>query len=72
MEMIFHSPNKTHFHKKGCALLKVSNFATQKWPIRFEYGYMSGNPGTKSCGLKNIAIRVVGALGCSFTQFSCT
>ena len=46
MEMIFHShANKTHFHKKGCALLKVRNFGTRKWPIRFEYGYMwkSGN-----------------------------
>ena len=27
MEMIFHSHvNKTHFHKKGCALFKVRNF----------------------------------------------
>ena len=37
MEMIFHShANKTHFHKKGCALgliLKVRVFGTQKWPI---------------------------------------
>ena len=37
MEMIFHShANKTHFHKKGCALsliLKVRAFGTQKWPI---------------------------------------
>ena len=34
MEMIFHShANKTHFHKKGCALgliLKVRLFGTQK------------------------------------------
>ena len=34
--MIFHShANKTHFHKKGCALgliLKVRLFGTQKWP----------------------------------------
>ena len=36
-EMIFHShENKTHFHKKGCALgliLKVRVFGTRKWPI---------------------------------------
>ena len=37
MEMIFHShANKTHFHKKGCALgliLKVRVFGTRKWHI---------------------------------------
>ena len=37
MEIIFHShANKTHFHKKGCALgiiLKMTVFRTQKWPI---------------------------------------
>ena len=37
MELIFHSrANKTHFHKKGCALgliLKVRVFGTRKWPI---------------------------------------
>ena len=37
MEKIFHSnANKTHFHKKGCALsliLKVRVFGTRKWPI---------------------------------------
>ena len=37
MEMIFHShANKTHFHKKGCALgliLKVRVSETRKWPI---------------------------------------
>ena len=37
MEMTFHShTNKTHFHKKGCALgliLKVRVFGTRKWPI---------------------------------------
>ena len=37
MEMIFHSyTNKTHFHKKGCALgliLKVRVFETRKWLI---------------------------------------
>ena len=37
MEMIFHShANKTHFHKKRCALglsLKVRVFGTWKWPI---------------------------------------
>ena len=35
--MIFHSDaNKTHFHKKGCALgliFKVRVFGTRKWPI---------------------------------------
>ena len=38
MEMIFHShANKTHLHKKGCALgliLKGRVFGTQKWPIQ--------------------------------------
>ena len=37
IEIIFHShANKTHFHKKGCALgliLKVTVFGTRKWPI---------------------------------------
>ena len=37
MEMIFHShANKTHFHKKGCALsliLKKRVFVTRNWPI---------------------------------------
>ena len=37
MKMIFHShANKTHFHKKGCALgliLKVRVFGTRKWPV---------------------------------------
>ena len=36
VEMIFHSlVNKTHFHKKGCALgliLEVRVFGTWKWP----------------------------------------
>ena len=40
MEMIFHShANKTHFHKKGCALgiiLKMMVFRTRKWPIGHE------------------------------------
>ena len=38
MEMVFHShANKTHLHKKGCALgliLKGRVFGTQKWPIQ--------------------------------------
>ena len=38
MEMIFHShANKSHFHKKGCALgliLKVRFSGTRKWPIK--------------------------------------
>ena len=37
MKMTFHShANKTHFHKKGCALgllLKVRVLGTKKWPI---------------------------------------
>ena len=37
VEMIFHShANKTHFHKKGCALgliLKVRGFGTRNWSI---------------------------------------
>ena len=37
MEMSFHShANKTHFHKKGCALdliLKVRDFGTRQWAI---------------------------------------
>ena len=37
IEMTLHShSNKTHFHKKGCALgliLKVRVFGTRKWPI---------------------------------------
>ena len=38
MEMIFHCRgNKSHFHKKGCALgliLKVRVFGTRKWRIK--------------------------------------
>ena len=41
MEMFFHSlANKTHFHKKGCALglfFKVRVFGTRKWPIEQFY-----------------------------------
>ena len=41
MEMIFHShANKTHFHKKGCALsliLKVRVFGARKCPIPGSY-----------------------------------
>ena len=37
VEMILNSPaNKTHSHKKGCALsliLKETVFGTPKWPI---------------------------------------
>ena len=40
MEMSFHSySNKTHFHKKGCALglsLKVRVLGTRKWPFVIE------------------------------------
>ena len=42
MVMIFYSrTNKTHFHKKGCALdviLKVRVFGTRKWPIKNNNG----------------------------------
>ena len=42
MEMIFHShANKTHFHKKVCALgliLKVRIFGNEKWPILLSAG----------------------------------
>ena len=38
MEMIFHCRgNKSHFHKKGCALgliLKVRVFGTRKWLLK--------------------------------------
>ena len=38
MEIIFHfRANKTHFHKKGCALgliLNVTVFGTWTWPIQ--------------------------------------
>ena len=38
--MILHSQaNKTHFHKKGCALgliLKVRVFGIRQWPIAFD------------------------------------
>ena len=48
MEMIFHSHvNKTHFHKKGCALgliLKVRVFKSRKWSIRhFEVARENGS-----------------------------
>ena len=47
MEMIFHShANKTHFHKKGCALgliLKVRVFGTRKWPIFQGFGAYQKN-----------------------------
>ena len=46
MIMTFHSyANKTHFHKKGCALglnLKMRVLGTQKWPaysLIFDYYY---------------------------------
>ena len=41
MKMNFHSHTyKTHFHKKGFALslvLKVRDFGTRKWPIRWSF-----------------------------------
>ena len=36
-DLSFSCPNKTHFHKKGCAIgliLKVRVFGTPKWPMR--------------------------------------
>ena len=46
MEMSFHShANKTHFHKKGCALdliLKVRVCGTRRWPVHFtNFGIMN-------------------------------
>ena len=44
MEMIFHSLEKTHFHKKVCALgliVKVRGFETRKWPISIEIDFGS-------------------------------
>ena len=42
MEMNFHPhANKTHFHRKGCALdliLKMRSLRTWKWPIRVRVG----------------------------------
>ena len=36
VEMIFHShANKTHFHKKGCALDLILKVRVYAWPIRF-------------------------------------
>ena len=54
MEMIFHShSNKTHFHKKGCALgliLKVRVFGTRKWPIRqFKVAWETGSRWMSKC-----------------------
>ena len=53
MEIFFYShANKTHFHKKGCALgliLKVRVFETRKWPIllnfaeKFSFVFVYGN-----------------------------
>ena len=50
MEMIFHcQSNKTHLHKKDCALslvLKVRVFGTRKWPINichFRYKKETGS-----------------------------
>ena len=46
MQMIFHShANKTHFHKKGCALgliLKVRVFGIRQWPIAFDIDVYKG------------------------------
>ena len=56
MKMIFHSQaNKTHFHKKGCALgliLKVRVFGIRKWPIRHfinEKGTGADRNATRNC-----------------------
>ena len=52
MEMIFHShANKTHFHKKGCALglvLKVRVFRTRKWPVKKSSFSQNSMPSTSS------------------------
>ena len=52
MEIIFHSHvNKTHFHKKGCALglvLKVRVFGTRRWPIEKSSFIQNSMPSTSS------------------------
>ena len=57
MEIMFHShANKTHFHKKGCALdliLKVKVFGTQKWPIE-QTEKMMQNAEANACSLDQI------------------
>ena len=57
MEIIFHShANKTHFHKRGCALgliLKVKVLGTQKWPIE-QTEKMMQNAEANACLLDQI------------------
>ena len=57
MEIMFHShANKTHFHKKGCALgliLKVKVLGTQKWPIE-QTEKMMQNAEANACLLDQI------------------
>ena len=52
MEIIFHShANKTHFHKRGCALglvLKVRVFGTRKWPIEKSSFFQNSMPSISS------------------------
>ena len=59
MQMIFHShANKTHFHKKGCALgliLKVRVFGIRQWPIDFDIDVTSS---TKDVDLHGWAVLV--------------
>ena len=57
MEIIFHShANKTHFHKRGCALgliLKVKVLGTQKWPLE-QTEKMMQNAEANACLLDQI------------------
>ena len=63
MEMIFHCRgNKSHFHKKGCALgliLKVRVSGTRKWPIKKT---TSGILFHKSHKKKNLAVKYITVL----------
>ena len=51
--MFYSHANKTHFHKKGCALgliLKVKVFGTRKWPIE-QTEKMMQNAKANACSL---------------------
>ena len=62
MEMIFHCRgNKSHFHKKGCALgliLKVRVSGTRKWPIKKTTSVILFHKSHK----KNLAVKYITVL----------
>ena len=80
MEMIFHfRPNKTPFHKKGCALgliLKVRVFGTQKWSIVIQRLVMyalsmldiSSSPGVSFWFFFSLLLRCILICICIYTQ----